>query len=59
MRTTKKSERNGSSNHDAHEGHLLGRVDQKGHISKGFYHRSATILCVFSVSPSPSLAFHL
>lgn len=58
MRATKKSERNGSSNLDAHGGHLLGHVDQKGHISKEFYHRSATIMCVFSVFPSPSLAFH-
>ncbi len=52
----KKSESNGSSNYDAHHGHLLWCVDKKGHISKGFYHRSA-ILCVFSVSPSPDLSF--
>ncbi len=59
MRATKKSERNGSSNHDAHHGHLLGRAIKKGTFVKGSTTEVPLSCCLFSVSPFPSLSFHL
>ncbi len=55
MRATKKSERNGSSNHDAHHGHLLGRAIKKGTFVKGST-TEVPLSCCFVLSLSLSFS---